>query len=376
MDDYQYQSLDTKAPAFRLLKLRKGNTVSIECEMFHAVVSDEDTIHYEALSYTWGSTELVESITVDGKKLWITENLHSALHCLRLRDRDRILWTDAICINQSDRKEQSQQVLQMGKIFGCAKCVIFWLGKPTFEATLLMKTLAGLEARSIASSDEGFTTKSMYWNILWSKTQQLQDGEWLLRLRKGLETLLKRPWFDRVWILQEIMNAQSAIVCTGEMFVSANIFAISPSLVDVKPNQHIQSVLDLMPRLASFEPQYRRERDNLVDLLLKYRGSKATDKRDMIYALLGMSLEPFDHELLRPDYTKPLQEVVYNTLQYWFEATAVPVSQIINVLADFKTLRVTCLAVPDSTTTAGEILSLPNQLGKHSEYCISISNTT
>ena len=55
--------------------------------------------HYEALSYTWGSTEMTEYIKIDGRTLGVTENLYWALTYLRSQDIDQIFWVDAVCID-------------------------------------------------------------------------------------------------------------------------------------------------------------------------------------------------------------------------------------------------------------------------------------
>lgn len=85
MDDFQHHPLDPRKPSFRLLKLLKGNTIEIECDIFHDSISD-NAVCYEALSYAWGCTDLVVCIKLNGKRLRITENLNSALQCLRYRD--------------------------------------------------------------------------------------------------------------------------------------------------------------------------------------------------------------------------------------------------------------------------------------------------
>lgn len=77
------------------------------------------------MSYVWGNDDLVDRIEANGRALWITETLFSALSHLRYLDQDRILWIDAICIDQANNVEKSSQVQAMGEIFRSAKQVIF-----------------------------------------------------------------------------------------------------------------------------------------------------------------------------------------------------------------------------------------------------------
>lgn len=146
LNDFCYQPLNEHKHSFRLLRLlpsHEDKSDKIKCEMFHASIAGHSSITYEALSYAWGSTDLVDCIEVNGQYLDVTENVFSALSRLRYREEDRILWVDAICTNQTDDIEKTQQVQQMDKIFSFARTVIFWLGKPTREATLLINSLRG-----------------------------------------------------------------------------------------------------------------------------------------------------------------------------------------------------------------------------------------
>lgn len=56
--------------------------------------------------------------------------------------------------------------------------------------------------------------------------------------RKGIKLLLERPWFQRVWILQEVANAKAAVVYAGTKSVSARIFTLAPLLTRVQPEPH------------------------------------------------------------------------------------------------------------------------------------------
>ena len=76
---------------------------------------------YEALSYAWGTAISPLKVRVDGTNMSITENLDQGLRRLRFDDRPRVLWIDAICINQRDAEERSHQVQHMATIYRSAK---------------------------------------------------------------------------------------------------------------------------------------------------------------------------------------------------------------------------------------------------------------
>lgn len=89
----------------------------------------------------WGSLENKQLTSVDGAQLSVTRNLHAAL--LRLRDPalDRILWVDAICINQQDLKERAEQVQFMAMVYVCASRVLVWLGEEAQGSIEAMKRI-------------------------------------------------------------------------------------------------------------------------------------------------------------------------------------------------------------------------------------------
>jgi hypothetical protein len=59
----------------------------------------------------------------------VTQNLHAALKRLRLQHQSRLLWVDAICINQDDTSEKSFQVAMMSEIYSKTIKGLLWLGE-------------------------------------------------------------------------------------------------------------------------------------------------------------------------------------------------------------------------------------------------------
>jgi hypothetical protein len=245
---------------------------------------------------------------------------------LRLDDRDRYLWIDAICVNQADKEERSQQVQQMGKIYSHAEKVLIWLGKATSEMASLMDAL------------EQFRKSDPYrvpghW--------PLDNGIWKTH-RIGLLQLLDRPWFTRTWSLQEVANAKQADVCCGAWSVPAETFTLAPSLVEEVPPPHCQSVLDVMPGFSRAGSWWAQKRD-LGTLLRKFQVSKTSDERDKIYALLGMSTDAQDLQNLAIDYQRPTHEVVHEAITYMLQSTptSINIYEILNLMNTFETLQTT-----------------------------------
>jgi hypothetical protein len=148
MDIFVYKPIDLERPAFRLLQLLKGKGSAIECILYQAYLDGADTVPYDALSYTWGGMDKTSTVTVDGETFDVTENLHSALQHLRSEDIDRVLWVDAVCIDQGNERERGHQVRQMCKIYSQAEEVIVWLDQATEDTDTFMESLRRLEEYS------------------------------------------------------------------------------------------------------------------------------------------------------------------------------------------------------------------------------------
>jgi hypothetical protein len=93
-ETYQYDIMPTQT-SFRVLELLPGQEGDpVSCLLHHLDWSN--LLEYEAISYAWGDANDIERVICQGRELEVTRNLHSGLNHLRLQDRSRILWADAI----------------------------------------------------------------------------------------------------------------------------------------------------------------------------------------------------------------------------------------------------------------------------------------
>lgn len=113
----------------RLLHLEPATDSDAPIRCSFTTVSLANSPCYEALSYVWGDSTLLNTVKLDGFDVAISRNLFQALCRLRRRDADRILWVDAVCINQGDIDERSRQVSLMGSIYQGAERVVVFLGQ-------------------------------------------------------------------------------------------------------------------------------------------------------------------------------------------------------------------------------------------------------
>jgi hypothetical protein len=166
-------------------------------------------VDFEALSYTWGSPVDPVNIFV-GKTgfhtLSVTQNLAEALPYLRHKKHPRVLWIDAICVNQQDLEERSSQVKKMPDVYSRAAKVVVWLGPQSYDSAQALECFeivsCNISVDWRAMKMVPFSAKS---KAVWSNSSRplpFSDAQLL-----AISRLLGRSWFERLWIRQEIRLA-------------------------------------------------------------------------------------------------------------------------------------------------------------------------
>ncbi|KAL1857040.1 hypothetical protein Daus18300_010488 [Diaporthe australafricana] len=237
MARYQYTPLPTtpSRDSIRLAAIRPGIcTDDVVVDLLIQSFTAQSPPTYEALSYVWGSTELFEVIYVgkpneqrpaDKAALPVTRSLKAALQHLRYPDQERIMWIDAICIDQSNNIEKGPQVAMMGKLFECASRVVVWLGSEEDESGKAMERLSFFGSQidvnwgGIHLITPAANVEHVDCSIADPSTDlPMDDDQWL-----AVISLLHRSWFDRLWVRQEILVAEDkAIVYCGPHQISCH----------------------------------------------------------------------------------------------------------------------------------------------------------
>lgn len=148
VEPFSHQRLEL-ANSMRILEQQPAlhsNSI-IRCRLTEKILSNADGT-YEALSYVWGVPGDRKDILCDNRRLSVTINCWTALVALRRRFRTRLLWVDAICIDQARHDEammeRGEQVQKMGVIYNCASKVLLWFGTGshlTTETFFVLKCL-------------------------------------------------------------------------------------------------------------------------------------------------------------------------------------------------------------------------------------------
>ncbi|KAK3369305.1 heterokaryon incompatibility protein-domain-containing protein [Lasiosphaeria ovina] len=255
--------------------------------------SSQDTSLYDALSYVWGSPEKTRFVYTDECRLAVTVQLHTALSYLRDRLVERIIWIDAICINQEDNDEKGRQVQPMAKIYARASRVIVWLGE---EADGSNEAL-----REILNVANQLHTNSAIVKTNHQAIPPLPDQRPTTDQR-AVFRLLERPWFQRIWVvLQEVAAARHVLIKCGTMEIDG--YAFCSGISALKPYEsfpELQSLIRSAVYLimgAIFRPRCEISQSDrfslnvrpLSELVDMYHTRKATKLLDKVYALLGMS---------------------------------------------------------------------------------------
>jgi hypothetical protein len=299
------------------------------------------TAEYEALSYAWGSSEKPKAILLNGQSFPVTENLHTALRHLRRADAPRLLWIDALCIDQSNNAERLHQVQMMADIYRRAARVLVWLGPSMDDSDivmdLIMDSARAVDSRPIKPTPLNDLELARPLNELATRTIQVQR-------------LLHRPYWFRVWVVQEIAvpNYDPLVGCgskwipwpkmkIGLVALLARVkYQLVPFGTDtvrvLREEESNRACLESMNRffgLAQIRESVQhltRKRNgletpdmfpqltNILDLLWLTRYKQCADPRDNVYSLLGLFCWVNGGKIPReltpaPDYTSSLRSV-------------------------------------------------------------------
>lgn len=356
-----YKPLDVTKEEIRLLVLHPPLAAdsTLRCTLLHTGFASH-SIHtptippYEALSYVWGDLNFCILIWLNDTEVWLTPNLAYALSTLRLEGGDRVLWVDALCINQLDIAERAHQVTLMRKIYSRCQRDLAWVGptlgidcsedKSTGRARSELWSLDALQpiiVKAMKLMDrivhrDAQTPMSLEHNYMSHKgaratgtlgtTMQVDRRE-----TRRLDWLFKKLCFwERVWIVQEMSCAPRLIlVCDGAEleWESLSLFLRDEPYFDafhavgdrygMTSNHHIfreffvnvKIIEDQRERVQACLDKGHAADENsstLIDVLARFRRMRSTDPRDRIYALLGLVTQ--DHDI-KIDYTKSIRDL-------------------------------------------------------------------
>lgn len=324
LGDWMHRYSPLEESSIRLLRILPERKTMIKCDMIH--VSIEDPLEYVAISYAWGDAGDTRRIELNGYSIPVSVSLHGALQALRERDRSVLVWADALCIDQQNADERAQQVQLMPDIYSSAVSIALWLGPEqdgSSRAVLLLREIAhnSLRPDSIA-------------RILASC---VQNGE-----IDSIVSLFERPYWRRLWVVQEVFNARDITVYCGHTKTPWDIFQHASNTfnrhrADIdsqRPEMDKRRTVISLDQLSHTQvliyqgpaslPDLRYTLDNregaLLDILRTCRRKLASDPRDKLFGILGV----LPHEVrseFRPNYSLSTKEVYTDIVDFLLKTT-------------------------------------------------------
>ncbi|KAH8587727.1 heterokaryon incompatibility protein-domain-containing protein [Bisporella sp. PMI_857] len=334
-----YSPLDHSRREIRLLRLLPGNgdfNSNIHCELFPASLDNNPS--YNALSYVWGDSLPLNHIMVNQKTVSVRENLVLALRRLRAHHAMKtplILWVDALCIDQSNTKERELQVKLMSSIYSGCQEVCIWLGSCGCdkipgawgvtdllddEQPLACQEGSQEEHHPVLKADGDALVLCARIFVAMAAEKHINEiAPWAVsaegsyqRTVEGMEQLANSPWFTRAWIVQEAYFAPKATVYFGTAALprellwaaQANRKVLTTSCECCRTTPNLDPLLGIMNkffgnlvRLIVRDPAppdapttWSKERPflTLIEFITSKDQQNCTDKRDRIYAYLGI----------------------------------------------------------------------------------------
>lgn len=325
----------------RLIHLKPGSSGDpIRCTV--RVASLQNSPRYEALSYHWGEGRHQE-IILDGIGFKISPNLWKALRELRRPSDDRILWVDALCINQKDDLEKSWQVNMMDKIYENCRRGLLFLGqkREQSDSWCSCKPNDGGECKEAVAvarrtwhrrspdmselrvflkqlAAKAMATKSDHLNNIPSIVNLLDESDnkndKFMEPIQAVGALMRRSWWSRMWTVQEAVLPPNTLIICGEVRLDWEIVVDAArsweahttsgccNALHEKLSRNLQyptrgmRTSDIMVEFCKGVKSIEnvRERRNkgrglrFLDVYRHFRHREAGVKLDKVYALLGL----------------------------------------------------------------------------------------
>jgi hypothetical protein len=269
------------------------------------------------------------NVECNGQRLPINDNLFYALQRVRLSSKPRPLWVDDICVNQDDLEERSEQVKIFDKVYAGARTVLIWLGRKFEECEV---TRNSDEATDGEAAMDFFQRMVQYLSTKHSKQEiidpdlpSLYNAAYRTPKMIAMHDLFSRPWFSRVWTLQEATFAESALVLCGEKEVPFSVFEKFDSKCQEDQTgvwtDTLSSIANARPVKAGENPRFSTAHIHAISrlknvrsgtsssetapaLLNMLRSCDAKDARDRIYSIWSFLPPKYVEVLEKPHYEK------------------------------------------------------------------------
>lgn len=300
----------------RRLPLSRLSAEVVPCQLQHAP-------SYFAISYVWShGPQDIQPILLNGSKLYVRRNVYDILDRCSSFFWPQYVWIDSICIDQTNDNEKTYQVRKMKEIYSRAETVLVCLGKgPGWLAFYLIRELNNVRSLYGEGSVPGYIDDFF---------QRRRTDPFLYARIRALESLLVHPWFERVWVVQEVVVSKKVMICFGTQsiwwqefydmlqgIISGRTVASlggqsSKEFTPVAVSRYLG--ISSLTLLFAYRIQYHGLGPDKISRVLRLFGEReAKMPIDKVFALLGIA-KSYDTDLTRfVDYDLKTEEnVLFN----------------------------------------------------------------
>jgi hypothetical protein len=273
---YKYQAF-SEPRQIRLLKILpskdKGDPIRYRLQNYRI----DDSPSYTALSYQWGNPIPWKVISIDNTPFPIGQNLDKAIRELRNR-KASLLWIDAISIDQDKEKEKSAQIPLMKDVYHQADHVAVWIGPESDGSEKIMKILVSIKKSRQPSPNKPPQP--------WTPSSEL-----LTKYRIKLDAFVKRPFWRRVWIIQEIVTGSNVPVLCGPRVASWSSLEILLQSLQSNTSFDLANAGYVKHLVSTRKSRSEGHAIGLLQALSSSNMTEATILRDNVFALLGLTFD-------------------------------------------------------------------------------------
>jgi hypothetical protein len=221
---------------------------------------------YRALSYTWGPKVSMTQLNINGESFPVSQGLGTFME--RARNLDWLLgepgylWIDQICINQKNVKERNNQVSFMGEIYQKAIEVLVWLGPTTDGCMRAIDAMKSLDLGEIQKN------------------------------QVAIQSLFRRAYWTRLWIVQEVLLSRHGKVLAGKSFMAWSVLTRFMDMM-LEQNRDAITAQNSWP-LPNSVISIFMERDQLIEhrtlssVLELFGDFQCQDIRDRVFGLQSL----------------------------------------------------------------------------------------
>lgn len=334
---YRWQTLPEEC--FRILHLNPGQGADPLYGSLETLLLDKSA-SYETISYAWGDRSFEHSIEVDGQKLSITQRASNALRRARDILAPRALWIDAVCIDQTNVLERGQQVARMQDIFAGSKGNIIYLGPHDTTTAAGI----GVVAKIMTSISKEMLNRGSARKLFYDNEGRFRGPNRRSPVPSGfddaaLHGLYSRPWFKRLWVVQEAaLSPYNECLCGKftvplyDLLAAAAWYRLKNFTLEDDHLPTFDKALMMFELVYAGEPSVEarpRVQHELGYYLYASRYFNATEPKDYVFALRGLLKNNQDERfwtLLEPDYSEltTLRQTFTNAFKaYMLEADSI-----------------------------------------------------